>query len=175
MKSRYVIDTNVLIAANAINANSPLAGEATPEDPCLREKVWCWLDSFQASDAHMVLDGEGRIEEEYSHKIGFNDFGRQVVIYKYSTCAVDIVDVLYDENGDGLLEEPLQSVVHDRADRKMVAAAIEAMGSLGECTIAFAGESDWHGWEEALLAAGLQLEPIIPEWSYAKYKEKYGT
>ena len=175
MKPRYVVDTNVLIAASAVDANSPLAGEATPSDPELRQKVWSWLDTFRTSNSHMVLDGEGGIEKEYKHKVGFNDFGRQVVIHKYSTCAVDLVEVLYDANGDGVLDEPLQTVVHDRADRKMVAAALDALNSLGGCAIAFAGESDWHGWEHYLMTAGLELEPIIPEWSRAKYQEKYGS
>jgi hypothetical protein len=174
MKARYVVDTNVLIAASAIDADSPVAQDATPSDPALRLKVWRWMERFRESNSHLVLDGQGGIEEEYSHKLGFNDFGRQVVIYKHSTSAVDLVEVLYDGNGDGILNEPLQTLVHDRADRKMVAAAIDALVKHGECAIAFAGDSDWHGWEGGLRAAGLELKPIIPEWSEAKYAEKCG-
>lgn len=174
MKSRYVVDTNVLIAASAVDADSPVAQDATPSDPSLRLKVWKWLDQFRESSSHMVLDGQQGIEEEYSHKLGFNDFGRQVVIHKYSTCAVDLVDVSYDENGDGVLNESLQTIVHDRADRKMVAAALDALDIHGDCAIAFAGDSDWHGWEDGLSDTGLELEPIIPEWSRAKYAEKSG-
>lgn len=113
-------------------------------------------------------------KKEYKRNLGFNDFGRQVVIHKYSTSAVDPVDVLYDENGDGVLDEPLQTIVHDRADRKMVAAALDALDMYGGCAIAFAGDTDWHGWEDDLCAAGLELEPIIPEWSRTKYAEKTG-
>lgn len=172
MKVRYVVDTNVLIAASAVDANSPIAREATPDDPCLRQKVWQWLSEFQYSQSHLVLDGQGGIEHEYGKKLGFNDFGRQVVMYKWDTCAVDLVSVDYDQNGDGILEEPLQTIVHDRADRKMVAAALDALASYGESTIAFAGDTDWHAWELPLCAAGLCLEPVIPEWSRAKFAEK---
>lgn len=174
MKPRYVVDTNVLIAASAVDAASPVVKDATPSDPALRMRVWAWLDQFSTSNSHLVLDGQGKIEKEYRNKLGFNDFGRQVVIHKWSTNAVDQVNVSYDENGDGVLDEPLQTVVHDRADRKMVAAALGARFLYGECAITFAGDSDWHGWENDLVAAGLELEPLIPEWSRAKYQEKLG-
>jgi len=172
MKDRYVVDTNVLIAASAVDADSAIARNTTPSDPALRMKVWEWLDTFQQDTSKLVLDGQGGIEQEYGKKLGFNDFGRQVVLQKWSTGAVDLVDVQYDANGDGILDEPLQTVVHDRADRKMVAAALDAKDQYGFCAIAFAGDTDWHGWENDLLDAGLELEPIIPEWSLAKYKEK---
>ncbi len=35
------------------------------------------------ADSHLVLDGQGGIEREYGRKLGFNDFGRQVVMYKW--------------------------------------------------------------------------------------------
>lgn len=172
MKVRYVVDTNVLIAASAIDATSAIARDATPSDPNLREKIRQWLSEFEASDSRLVLDGEGGIEKEYGHKLGFNDYGRQVVMHKWDRCAVDQVSVEYDKDGDGILEEPLQTVVHDRADRKMVAAALDAQIMHGECTIAFAGDTDWHGWAPDLKKAGLNLEPIIPEWSQAKFADK---
>jgi len=172
MKDRYVVDTNVLIAASSIDANSSIAKDATPQDPALRKKVWDWLNTFQQSVSHLVLDGQGGIEAEYNHKLGFNDFGLQVVLHKWSTSTVDLVDVQYDTNGDGILDEPLQTVVHDRADRKMIAAALDAQEHYAQCSIAFAGDSDWHGWEVALQAQGLELEAIIPEWSLAKYQAK---
>lgn len=172
MKVRYVVDTNVLIAASAIDASSAIARDATPSDPELREQVRQWLKDFEKSESRLVLDGEGEIQREYQKKLGFNDYGSQVVMHKLSTSAVDLVNVDYDMHGDGILEEPLQTIVHDRADRKMVAAALDAQTLHGETTIAFAGDTDWHGWELALQAAGLHLEPIIPEWSRAKFLEK---
>ena len=172
MKTRYVVDTNVLIAASAIDAGSPIARDATPDDPVLRKKVWDWLSDFQQSESHLVLDGQGGIEAEYAKKLGFNDFGRQIVKYKWDTCAVDLVSVDYDQNGNGVLDEPLQTVIHDRADRKMVAAALDALTIHGESTIAFAGDTDWHDWEGPLGQHNVLLEPIIEAWSRQKHAEK---
>lgn len=172
MKQRYVIDTNVLILASVANPVTPKDMDTTPEDPALQFRVWQWLADFENSTSRLVLDSAGKIKEEYDHKLGFNDYGIQVVIHKWSTLAVDNVDIQYDSNNNAVLQPPLDSVVHDLADRKMVAAALEAKKQFGESAIAFAADTDWHAWEHALIQAGLSLEPIIEEWSRAKYSEK---
>ncbi len=172
MKQRYVIDTNVLILASVANPVTPKDMDTTPEDPALQFRVWQWLADFENSTSRLVLDSAGKIKEEYDHKLGFNDYGIQVVIHKWSTLAVDSVDIQYDSNNNAVLQPPLDSVVHDLADRKMVAAALEAKKQFGESAIAFAADTDWHAWEHALIQAGLSLEPIIEEWSRAKYSEK---
>ncbi|HXF08052.1 MAG TPA: hypothetical protein VNK45_05965 [Candidatus Acidoferrales bacterium] len=172
MKARYVVDTNVLIAASAADPKHPKDIDATPEDPKLRKTVWEWLYKFEQSDSRLVLDGDGRIYEEYNSKLGFNDYGIQVVLHKWSTASVDDVDIEYDADGYGVLPETLAAVVHDFADRKMVAAALAAHAMFGECCIAFAGDTDWHDWEDALTAHEMQLEPIIEAWSRQKHAAK---
>lgn len=172
MKARYVVDTNVLIAASAADPVHPKDIGATPTDPQLRIQVWLWLDAFQQSESRLVLDLAGKIYEEYNNKLGFNDFGIQVVMHKWSTAAVDDVSVSYDENGEGVLPHPLDKIVHDAADKKMVAAALASYIEFGEGCIAFAGDTDWHDWEGALRASQVQLEPIIEAWSRQKYAEK---
>lgn len=167
-----MVDTNVLIAASAADPRHPKDIDATPSDPKLREEVWKWLDRFNTADARLILDGEDRIFEEYCRKLGFNDFGRQVILSKMSTSAVDLVGVDYDDNGEGVLPEALAPVIHDGADRKMVAAALGSHALFGEGCVAFAGDTDWHGWEEALKQHSVLLEPIIEAWSRAKYAEK---
>lgn len=172
MKPRYVVDTNVLITASAADPVAPRDIGATPQDPALRSQVWQWLAEFENSPARLVLDSAGKIKEEYDRKLGFNDYGIQVVIHKWSTAAVDNVDVQYDTDGHAVLPPLLASVVHDLADRKMIAAALEAQKCHGESAIAFAGDTDWHDWEQMLIQAGLALEPIIEGWSRAKHAEK---
>jgi len=172
MKARYVVDTNVLIAASAADPVHPKDIDATPSDAGLRELVWCWLDEFQRCDAHLVMDCERKIFDEYKHKLGFNDFGIQVVMHKWSTAAVDDVPVAYDSQGHGVLPTTLDSVIHDGADKKMVAAALAAHAKFGEGCVAFAGDTDWHDWEHSLIDHHVLLEPIIEAWSRQKHAEK---
>lgn len=172
MRARYVVDTNVLIAASAADPVDPKDMDATPSDPLLRKRVWDWLDEFQQSDARLVLDGAGEIYKEYNRKLGFNDFGIQVVMHKWSTAAVDDVQVDYDADGHGVLPDALSLVVHDAADKKMVAAALAAHALYGEAYVAFAGDTDWHDWEVDLAQQQVLLEPIIETWSRQKHAEK---
>ena len=172
MRSRYVVDTNVLIAASAADPLDPKNIDATPSDPLLRKLVWDWLDAFQRSDSRLVLDGAGEIYKEYNRKLGFNDFGIQVVMHKWSTAAVDDVQVDYDADGHGVLPDALSLVVHDAADKKMVAAALAAHALYGEACVAFAGDTDWHDWEVDLAQQQVLLEPIIEAWSRRKHAEK---
>ena len=172
MKDRYVVDTNVLIAASSVTGDSLVVKDVTPSDPRLRQLVWNWLSKFEESNAHIVLDLEGKIEEEYGKNIGFNDYGRQVVLQKYSTSAYDMVELEYDNDGYAVLDEGLAQIIHDRSDRKMVAAAIEAKNLHGDCAIANAADTDWFDWEPALRAEGIEVEEIIYDWAFAKWKEK---
>ena len=176
--ARYVVDTNVLIAASAAMARRlgqpllPHHREVTPEDPALQEQVLAWLEGFAASTAHLVLDSAGQINLEYHHKLDFHDYGIQVVMWKLSREEVDRVSVDYDADGNAFVPQPLDEVVQDLADRKMVAAALQALSLPGSSAIAFAGDTDWHDWEAELVRTGLTLQPIIPGWSRAKHAEK---
>lgn len=172
MRARYVVDTNVLIAASAADPTNSRKIDATPDDPALRMEVWLWLSRFDESDSRLVLDGENKIFDEYCNKLTFNDYGRQVVVNKWSTSAVDNVAVEYDEHGEGVLPATLARVIHDGADRKMVAAALASHTLFGEGCVAFAGDTDWHDWEEALTRHNVRLEPIIEAWSRAKHAAK---
>jgi hypothetical protein len=172
MKARYVVDTNVLIAASSADPVNPKDIDATPLDPDFRLRVWEWLEAFRASNSNIVLDTENKIYDEYNNKLGFNDFGIQVVMHKWSTAAVDSVYVKYDSSGHGILPPSLAPSIHDQADRKMVAAALEAKRLHGEAPVAFAGDTDWHGWEAVLHTHGVELHPIIEAWSRAKFNAK---
>ena len=172
MRERYVVDTNVLIAASAGCPTNSKDIDATPDDPQLRLKVWVWLSKFQESNSRLVLDTDNKIYEEYNSRLGFNDFGLQMVIHKWSTAAVDNVEVLYDVDGYGILPESLRTVIHDNDDKKMVAAAVESHKYYNEGCIAFASDTDWHDWESELYSNNILVEPIIEEWSREKHAEK---
>lgn len=177
LKDRYVIDTNILIAASAVHAAAngvqlPHHREVTPQEPALQQRICEWLTTFEQSRSHLVLDVAGGINAEYHHKLDFNDYGIQVVMNKISRSEVDLVTVAYDGNGDGIVPQPLDDVVKDLADRKMLAAALEALKLPGSSAIAFAGDTDWLDWEAELIRTGLVLEPVIEDWSRTKHEEK---
>ncbi|HHC6506082.1 TPA: hypothetical protein ACN32Z_004625 [Vibrio parahaemolyticus] len=172
MRERYVVDTNVLIAASAADPLHPKDIDATPTEPEERLRVWEWLSNFSDSESRMVLDKGLKISKEYENKLTFNDFGIQVLMHKWSMAQVDNVPIEYDENGDGRIPTCLEPVVHDLADRKIVAAAIVSQKQYGEGCVAFAGDTDWHEWEEELISNQVLLEPIIEEWSRRKFEEK---
>lgn len=169
MRDRYVVDTNVLIAGSAATNNDI---DATPQDSKLKMQIWQWLANFEQSKSRLILDSSGKIEEEYRRNLAYQHYGLYVFQNKSDTCAIDYVHVGYDSDGHGILEEPLQTAIHDRSDRKMVAAALAALTDYGNSCIAFAADSDWHGWEDEIRKAGVELEPIIEQWSRAKYDEK---
>ena len=166
MKNLYVVDTNVLIAASAVE-------DAEPKDQLLRHKIFCWLKKFRdTSSSRLVLDSRRKIEEEYKKKLTKEDYGIRVLSHKWDTDAVNYVSIEYDNNGHGCLPETLNPTIHDREDRKMVAACLAALQEHGSCLIAFAAETDWIGWETALQKHGVELEPIIEDWVRRKYAEK---
>jgi hypothetical protein len=171
MRSRYVVDTNVLIAANTGNPAETRKLDVTPPDEGLQRTVWHWLVSLQKSSARIVVDIQGKIRKEYDPYILPGGYAEQFMIAMSSSCRVDPVSLIYDENGYAVIAEPLH-IVHDLSDRKMVAACVEAMAFYGECVIAFAGDTDWHYWEETLNANGIDLEPIIESWSRPAYDKK---
>ena len=67
-----------------------------------------------------------------------------------------------------MLPEILSPVIHDAADKKMVAAALASHALYQEGCVAFAGDTDWHDWEDTLAQHQVLLEPIIEEWSTCK-------
>ncbi len=176
--ARYLIDTNVLIAASAAMARRrgvtllPHHREVSPPEVALQDQVLHWLEGFAASPAHLVLDVAGAINIEYHHKLDFHDYGIEVVMAKLYRDEVDRVQVDYDRDGAGILPQPLDEVVHDLADRKMVAAALQALNLPGSSAIVFAGDTDWHDWEAELTRTGLTLLPLIPDWSRTRHAEK---
>lgn len=176
--ARYVVDTNVPIAASAAMARRrgatllPHHREVSPPDPARQEQVLRWLEGFAASPAHLVLDVAGAINVQYHHKLEFHDYGIEVEIAKLYRDEVDRVQVDYDRDGAGILPQPLDEVVHDLADRKMAAAALLALCLPGSSAIVFAGDTDWHDWESELTRTGLILLPLIPDWSRTRHAQK---
>ena len=147
-----IIDTNVLLVASAKSDHVPVEQQ---------EIVLDWLMTFRKNgQCKIVLDHFWKIWEEYNHKMTGQDIGLMVVTEKLQQSA-RFVEVEYDKHGHGCLPRELEKVVHDRSDRKFVAAAISDLTNGSQSKIINAVDSDWCDWEMALNRAGIVVEHLI--------------
>ena len=171
-----LVDTNVLIVASAADAGSPFRAEGTPvEDAALRQRVFDWLEAFEADPArHAVLDAGWQVCGEYGHKLSEQDYGWLVMMHKIDHNEVVWVDVQPDADGNAVLPPALASAVTDLADRKMVAAALAALELGSACQLTNASDTDWLDCQKALRAVGLEVENLLNDWLVARWHTKHG-
>jgi len=168
----HIIDTNVLLVASAQHPGSPFKDTDVPVEQ--KEKVFKWLMEFRKDGQRkMVLDQSFKIWEEYHNKMTRGqDIGSLVVTEKLQLSLARFVDIPYDKDGHGCLPTKLEQVVHDLADRKLVAVALEDVAQGLQSRIVNASDGDWYDWEHALDEAGVVVEQVIDEWCRAKWEEK---
>lgn len=181
-KSKWVIDTNVLIVATTASKRRPprqieKRGETVPvntEDEL--QAVFSWLDGINKDPhAHIVLDfPHNMIEDEYGKKIDKDEFGRMVIANKLSRCQYFPVFAEPDEHGDAIILHDAAEKVKDRADRRMVAAALES-----GAPIANACDTDWLDLlhNGTLAELGISVHHIIEAWcreEWARVKARKG-
>lgn len=178
--NKHVIDTNVLLLASAAHEASPFDAEGTPvNDEWLRRKVLEWLIAFEMGGNLIVLDWGWRIVAEYKGeqrrlKLTDQDYGLQVVLNKFSTgqfCGVSLEwDTPYSAR---INHSELSIAIKDEADRKMVAAVIEAGCAKGGCNLVNACDTDWYDCQDKLEAADIFVEQLIgSEWCFPTWQKK---
>ena len=162
--SGYAIDTNVLIVGSIL---SPGATDAPVE---VQRQVHEWLKAFAASqETVLLLDAHEAITGEYRRHLTEQHYGLQAYIEKCSRNQVRFYAIDFDGDGKAQLPAPLDSVVHDRDDRKFVAVALKnGRGA----RIVNAVDSDWFDWTPALAAEGLVIEQVAEAWCRAKYEAR---
>ena len=174
----HVVDTNVLIVASGEHPESPFSSANHPvAHPEYAEQVYDWVNELEASPERMVLDSDDVIHGEYRNKLTEQDYGLLVLREKMERGQVDYVGLVWEE-GPGnpepvaVLQGNLSAVIHDRSDRKMVAACITARADYGQTSIVNACDTDWIDWEENLQQEGIVVIQLIEEWVRAKWLEK---
>lgn len=168
----HLIDTNVLLAASAYVADDDR--DVTPEDPREREKVYLWLDAFVRSNETWVIDGPGKIIEEYNKKQSHQDFSLLALLDKQSRSQVLDVEVEYDRDGFAVLPEHLGAVKWDNSDKKFVAAGLQMVEYGEEIQIVNASDTDWYEVSSVLNSEKVGLVQLIDVWCRAKYREQNG-
>lgn len=180
MVEARVVDTNVLIVASAADDGSPFRPEATPvQEAGLRQTVLEWLIGFEGDcGRHVVMDVGWLINGEYLHKLTGQDYGWLALMAKMDRCEVVWVTITTDADGHAALGRDLAAVVVDPADRKMVAAVLQATGLGIRCKLVNACDTDWLDAAEGLLANGVEVEHLIEAWlrdKWAARRRRGGT
>ena len=175
--SEWVVDTNVLlVATRAALGRPPRRLARRGEDVCVTtepelQAVFCWLEQMRKDPtAAVVLDRpHDLIKGEYCNKIDKDEYGRMVIADLLTKGRCRFVDVDMDNNGDGVVQHEQGDEVFDRADRKMVAAAIES-----KAPIVNVCDSDWIELEHrgTLARLGVAVEHVIEEWCRAEWERK---
>jgi len=177
MVESRVVDTNVLIVASAADDGSSFQPESTPvEEAALRELVLAWLQCFEVDqNRQVVLDYDWRICSEYQNKLGDQDYGWLAVMAKQDRGEVVWVSLEVDVDGHAILQPAMAEAVTDLADRKMVAAGLEAIKAGHPCLLTNACDTDWLDCNQTMEAAGLRVEHLLEDWLRARWQVKHGT
>ncbi|MBF0172115.1 MAG: hypothetical protein HQL83_01580 [Magnetococcales bacterium] len=167
MVESRVVDTNVLIVASAADDGSPFRPDATPvEEAQLREIVLKWFQNFERdAKRYIVLDHHWLILTEYGNKLNVDqDYAYLAMMAKQDRGEVLWVGFEVDPHGHAVLPVHLANSVTDRADRKMVAAALSALNSGNACKLTNACDSDWLDCTQVLKDYGVEVEQLLEEW-----------
>lgn len=167
----YLVDTNVMLGASAVNELSNLSARAMPKEIPLREAVFSWLSQFEASMDQILLDEEGLVRAEYERNMPFNmhgqEYGLQVLQNKIDRNLAQYVPIeTLEANGEhiAVLSPEHAAIVTDREDRKWVACALAALEYLDETApVVYGAETDWYVAEQALRAIGMDFRRLLPE------------
>lgn len=172
----FLIDTNVMLAAGAIQESSNYHQNAMPREVELREIVYRWLSEFERSDSHIVMDEEGLVWDEYDRNMPFNRFGQeygmQVLQNKLDRNQVEYMPInTVEANGEhiAVLAPRHEAMVPDREDRKWVACALAALILHEQAPpIVYGAETDWFMAEPQLSSIGLRFERLLPDDWYTE-------
>jgi predicted nucleic acid-binding protein len=176
--ARFLIDTNVMLAASAVLELSNVATRAMPREIELRQIVYEWLVSFEQSNDRIVIDDLGLVRKEYERNMPFEEwhaqeYGIQVLQNKFDRNLVDEVPIDdLEANGEhiAILAPEHEKLVSDREDRKWVACALSTLILHDESPpIVYGAETDWYIAKDQLERVGIRLHPLLPnEWYEAR-------
>ena len=170
----FLVDTNVMLAASAVQELSNLAVRAMPQEIELREMIYEWLAEFDESDRCIVLDELGLVYDEYERNMPFNmheqEYGMKVLQSKLDRTLVKYMPIeSLEANGEhiAVLDPAHEVMVTDREDRKWVACALAAKILFDQVPpIVYGAETDWFIAEKHLMGIGLCFQRLLPDVWY---------
>jgi len=153
---RWVVDTNVPIAANGINTHASLL--------CQKACIEFLEMLVYTSESHIAIDTLGQIIKEYSNHLkhrgqpGVGDlFFKHIHDNMHSKNKIIIIAITpTNDSKKGFEELPINQI--DPSDRKFLAVAKESAS-----TIANALDTDWHIEQEFIQSIGVEVQQLCPE------------
>lgn len=172
---KFIIDTNVpLTANNAIRC---------PEDSqdwldCAMQCI-VLLESIVKTKKGLVLDSNGEIFDEYSHKLSYkgqpglgDKFFKWLHDNRYSFPEEDLVSITIDGNTYVEFPDHPDLANFDISDRKFIAVAYAHPHQV-KPTIFEATDSKWWGWRNALEAVGIHVHFLGVEYVKRVFRDKF--
>lgn len=154
---KFVVDTNVSIAANGRNTHADFQ--------CQLNCIEFLEDIVSLANAKQtILDDSGLILDEYSKHLNFKGqpgvgdmFFKFIHDNLYSTPKIEAVLITpIDDESRGFDELPVNSV--DKSDRKFLAVAVKATASIANAT-----DTDWHEQNSFMASLGISIQQICPQ------------
>lgn len=153
---KYVVDTNVAVAANGKCDHANMACQLACID---------FLQSVTTTISHkIVVDNLGLIFEEYKKRFSFkgqpgvgDSFFKFLYDHMYSGRKVELAQVTpIDDMARGFKELPINDF--DASDRKFLATAVSAGAQ-----IANAVDTDWNCKHELVASVGVRVRQLCPD------------
>lgn len=167
---KFIIDTNVLLAANKMSGQL----EESDKDVCID-----FLINSKENKSIIYIDSKGLFFKEYFKKnsrSGQPGVGDQFAKWLYDNqnnrkvCKIIIITPL-DKNGNSFEEfiVPKELDKFDSSDRKFVAVSLACKNEPEICN---ASDSDWWIYKKDLKKIGLKIKFICPG-QVQKWKKRY--
>ena len=171
LPDRYVVDTNVPIAAND-----------PPDGDYSRDCVMACVEAIQhvLTNGGLVVDESGEIYKEYLGRLAIgkpgpgNEFMKWVHDFQWREDKVTRVEIHCLNDTDKEFKEfPEHDGLgdFDPSDRKFVAVA-NACADTDKPPILQATDSKWWGWRKALSEVGIDVCFLCPGYVKEKYRKK---
>lgn len=158
-----VVDTNVWAMVDKTIADVDSIEELDCIEACQE-----WLKFFTTSDDRLIIDWMYKILSEYRQQIKQGGLAEQLLNQLESKPRDRLVEseIEFDEHGYAVLPDDI--TFEDGNDRKFIAVAIQ---SDPFAPIYNATDTDWEKEKPALIAYGLEIHELCPDYIQSKMKD----
>jgi hypothetical protein len=165
-----VVDTNVWIMAHVSQDKLITRSDVICANACVK-----WLNFLKTDERLLAVDDAWKILKSYREYLNAtrsatNSVAQDVLEHLERTGRFLRVPIIYDSDGYAILPSELGLDKFDRDDRKFVAVVL-GCDENDRPPIVNATDSDWAESIDLLMAAGIMVEELCPEWLEGRREE----